>query len=616
MLAVAPTLPRLRTWSRQTIRQHRPFVMLLGAATVLRLLVLIAYRPAFWYDGDSGAYLTLAGRALRPNPGTALGYVVFLKVLRHTGTLFSVVAVQHLLGLAVAVAIYALLLRRGVRKPLALVAVVPLLFDSFLITIEHYVLVETVYMSLLVLAVTLLLWWPRPNTMVCLTAGLVLAGAWYVKPLALPFVLGILGYLAIRRLGWRRCGAFAAAFVVPYAGVLIWVGGHTSPYGANNLAYYGRVAGFADCEHLTLTPTERAICPAPDLRGHRPDWYAWVEASPGFAYRQSRADDPILRQFAVDVVRQQPLDYLKAVGRETAAHFFDQVDPGPDFHCLDGRYTLPDTARIDGPAVPQCHPEMASGNFRAPKKDPNENPGPNALTELLSRYSKYVRTPHVAVTGIYLLVAAAGLVFLRRRRGAVAPNPRGRVYDGRPSDGRDAGALVRDAVMLATLCLTIIVLPVLVGMYEPRYALPALPLLCLALGLAGRSFTVRSRSAALAGIEAVAPVSPVDVTGRAGSVPAADIAAADRTNAVADHNNAADRTSGADRKNGTDRKNGADRKHADEPARPAARRPAKRGPNSSYVARASRPGQVKPMPAAAGASDEGHAGDRGGGRPG
>ena len=39
------------------------------------------------------------------------------------------------------------------------------------------------------------------------------------------------------------------------------------------------------------------------------------------------------------------------------------------------------------------------------------------------------------------------------------------------------------------LATAIIVLPVLVFMYDPRYALPALPFLCLAAGLAGRSFS-------------------------------------------------------------------------------------------------------------------------------
>jgi hypothetical protein len=492
--AAVSTTPSLVHRLLQLIRTNRPFVILLGVGALVRLIVMFAYQPAFWYGGDSGSYIDMTTHRLRPVATAALGYVVFLKPLRYTGTLFTVVAVQHLLGLLIAVAVYALLRRRGVRRWLACLAAVPLLFDSLALTLEHAIMVETFHVSLLVAAVVLLLWNRTPNALVCVLAGLSLAMAWFVRPLILPLVVLVFGYLVVRRVGWRQCGAFALAFVIPYAGVQAWVGDRTTPYGTSNIAYYARVAGFAQCDRLTLTDAERALCPPAAISGHRPDWYIWVPASPGFPYRQNASGDPILRQFAIDVVRQQPLDYLKAAGLETAAHFVDGVPLSYELRCLDDLYSMPQTSRLDGPG-PECRAQLASGDFRWPGRDRNESPPANALTTTLAAYSSIVRTPHLATLGVYLLVIAAAFVQRRRRRrDRSGPEPvsldaanRAEPSEAGPSE---AGPLARDALTLALLCLTIIVLPAALFMYAERYAFPALPLLCLAGGLAGQSLLI------------------------------------------------------------------------------------------------------------------------------
>jgi len=399
---------------------------------------------------------------------------------------------------------------------MACLAAVPLLFDSFLITMEHYILVETLYLSLLAGAAVVLLWRPTPNVVSCALSGVLFAGAWFVKPFALPLAVIVFGYLVVRRTGWRRWAAFALAFAIPYGLVVGWLDGRTSPYGSNNIAYYARVAEFAHCDQLTLSDAERALCPTPEQSGKRPDWYIWTSTSPGFPYRQNLLTAPVLRDFAVDVVRQQPADYARVVGREIAAHFIDRVTPGADYSCLDGQYTLPATTRVDGPGVSYCPTLLASGGFRFPAKDRGESPGPSALTTTLSRYSLLVRTPDLVKTGVLGLTLAAWLAYRRRRTARTAgpdgqadgqtrpaePPPPGpaersdlasRPDPAEPSDGRDDRALVRDAGAMAVLAVAIVVLPVLVFMYEPRYALPALPFFCLAAGLAWGSFLCAGR---------------------------------------------------------------------------------------------------------------------------
>src|SRR5262249_27401213 len=158
-------------------------------AGLLRLAIMEAYHPAFWYDGDSGSYLGASSRPLAPTAQLANGYVIFLKLLKFTHLTTSITYVQHLLGLGIAIGVYPVLQRRGVPRWVACRAVTPLLFDSLVLTIEHHILVETLYTALLGAAVGVLLWRPRPTVRVAVISGVLLAAAWFVKPLALPLVV-------------------------------------------------------------------------------------------------------------------------------------------------------------------------------------------------------------------------------------------------------------------------------------------------------------------------------------------------------------------------------------------------------------------------------------------
>src|SRR5262249_3121735 len=156
--------------------------------------------------------------------------------------------------------------------------------------------------------------------------------------------------------------------------------------------------GFAHCDTLRLTDAERTLCPSPDILGHRPDWYTWVAQSPGYPYRQNRAGDPLLTEFALSVVDQQPGDYVRAVGREVSAHFVDRVELGPEFDCLNGRYSMP--ADIRAESIGDCQPQMAAPYLTYPRVDPKFLPGPTPLTDSLAAYSRYVHTPHLLVTAV------------------------------------------------------------------------------------------------------------------------------------------------------------------------------------------------------------------------
>ncbi|HEV2376286.1 MAG TPA: hypothetical protein VGS19_29465, partial [Streptosporangiaceae bacterium] len=111
----AQAQPLRAAWGA-VLRRHWLAVALLAAGLVLRVLAELAYRPALFYI-DTTRYLYNAARGMDP-----VGYKALLRAVLLVGNFDAVAAVQHLLGLAMAVVIYLLLRRRGVPRWLAALA--------------------------------------------------------------------------------------------------------------------------------------------------------------------------------------------------------------------------------------------------------------------------------------------------------------------------------------------------------------------------------------------------------------------------------------------------------------------------------------------------------------
>ena len=104
--------------------RHWLLLILLSAGLALRVMAQAAYRPALLYI-DSDRYLR------GPSPLDPLGYRVLLWPLQRAGGLAAVAAVQHLLGLAMAVALYAAVHRLGIWRWAAALAAAPVLLDAY-----------------------------------------------------------------------------------------------------------------------------------------------------------------------------------------------------------------------------------------------------------------------------------------------------------------------------------------------------------------------------------------------------------------------------------------------------------------------------------------------------
>ncbi len=243
-------------------RHHWLVCLLLVAGLVLRVLAQIGYRPALLYV-DSLKYLYGASPGSDP-----LGYRLVLKVILLFGNLGTVAAIQHLLGLAMAVTLYLVLLRRGVPVWLSALAVAPVLLDAYQLQMEQTIMPDVWFEALIVAGLAVLLWRPVLTPQFAIAAGLILGASATVKALGEFLVLPALVYLLAaggspRRL-LRVSAALVAAFALPvlaYCGINYARTGHF--WLARQQTLTGRLAAAADCSTLKLPAQARPLCPTP-----------------------------------------------------------------------------------------------------------------------------------------------------------------------------------------------------------------------------------------------------------------------------------------------------------------------------------------------------------------
>jgi hypothetical protein len=243
------------------LRRHWLLAVLLAAGLALRVVAQIAYRPALLYI-DSIKYLYIA------NGADPVGYRVLLKPLLFVGNLDLVAAVQHLLGLGMAVALYLLMRRRGVPRWLAALATAPILLDGYQLQTEQTIMPDTLFEALIVTGLVIMLWRPRPRPWMIIGAGLALGASATVAQIGQVFILPAIIYLLVAIPGWRAklikgtalCAAFALPIVI-YSSVSLLENGHFRLAYTGTNQIYGRLVLAANCQALNLPAYEQALCP-------------------------------------------------------------------------------------------------------------------------------------------------------------------------------------------------------------------------------------------------------------------------------------------------------------------------------------------------------------------
>jgi hypothetical protein len=330
----------------RSARIHWFFLTLLGAGLALRVIVMIAYQPVLLYIDSLGSYLSSLP-TLDPSGQDPIGYdLLLLKPVLAVGTLAVVAAVQHLLGLGIAVVTYAVIVHKGRLdtgrwRAVAALATVPVLLDAYQLQIEHMIMSDPLFQALLVAAFALLVWPDRPSWWRAGAAGLLLGAAVMVRAVGEVTIVAALVYVLVVGRTWRWRGLLAGTAMVAFAFPVTIYAAHfhavTGHWGITNVTgdtIYGRVGTFADCTGMALPSYERPLCPTVPL-GERygPDYWAHDSASPAnkpIAAPPGKTGDQVMRDFAVRVIRHQPVEFTRSVLFDAARVFSWQRTNGRD----------------------------------------------------------------------------------------------------------------------------------------------------------------------------------------------------------------------------------------------------------------------------------------------
>lgn len=441
--------------ARAFARAHWLFLLVLVPAVALRTLAVIGYPGVLWFP-DSYAYVHGA-LTLDPDPVRPSGYSVFLWLLTPFHNLTVVAAAQHLMGLAIAVLLYALL-RHRFRLPAwgAVLATLPVLYDAFQIELEHLALSDTLFALLVMAAVTLLLWRPEPSTRLALSATLLAGLAATVRTIGLPLLIVVLGWLVLRRIGWRALAVAVVVGLLPVGGYALWFAGRTHRLaltGTTGIFLYSRTMAFADCAKID-PPTEEVPLCVSAAPGSRPDsaLYIWGRISPLHRVEGdhfSPYKDHLAGDLAKRAILAQPGDYLSTVGADLARTFDWRHPVFPDADTY--RHYLFRKNPVQPPRIAYDRiGRYAHGRVKTGVREP--------YAGLMRAYQRYFYLRGAELAVIMLL----GLVAVVRRR---------------------LPALLPFAAAAALL-----VVPPATAEFDYRYVLPAVPLACLAAALA---FTAR-----------------------------------------------------------------------------------------------------------------------------
>ena len=336
--ATGSRLDRAIWGAGDVLRRHWLLALLIAGGLVLRVITQFAYEPALLFiDSKKYLYGTNFGRtawgAFDP-----IGYTLLvLKPALMFANLSFVALLQHVLGLGMAVALYVLMLRRGVTRWLAALAVAPVLFDAYQLNAEQTIMPDVLFEALVVAGIVLLLWRPRPALPFVILGGLALGTSAPVRQVGEALILPALLYVLAATRGWRTrllhgvaltvCFALPVVGYMGYSKVVLHYGFQMSNMGDAYL--YGRTAHAADCATLKLPADVGFLCPDPAgalkwgvdglVNNPKAPWPDYADAMAQAKLPAHSAE--LQRTFAYAVIKQQPMRVIGDISRDSIKIF-------------------------------------------------------------------------------------------------------------------------------------------------------------------------------------------------------------------------------------------------------------------------------------------------------
>ena len=333
-------------------------LLLVGIA--LRVWMSAAVMPAATNLSDSLVYVDMADNSLFADPIRQAGYSVFLRAAHLVSARIELtIVIQHLLGIATALVLYAAVRRVGGQVWAAAIAAAAVLLSVDQVFLEHSLMSETVFTFVLALAVyaaTRALgaegeqrfgplperaWW-------LLAAGVALGILPWLRLVGLPLIAVVavwamfampirgratsdqrLATSAVRRL-------LSAALVAAPAVILVIAYSVDSPSGlapSSGWGSYARSAQFADCSKFDPPAGTESLCEeTPSDERNGPDFYFFEPESPAVRlYGAPPNGDDELGTFGRRAILAQPFAYGEAVARDFARFFIRPTMGRRDF---------------------------------------------------------------------------------------------------------------------------------------------------------------------------------------------------------------------------------------------------------------------------------------------
>ena len=325
-VAAASRLDRVIWAVTDIVRKHWLFGLLLAAGLVLRVVAQLGYEPALLFIDSKKYIFGTDFNSTDWGSFDPLGYTLLvLRPVLMVADLAVVAVAQHVIGMAMAAALYVLMLRRGVTRWLAALAVAPVLLDAYQLNAEQTIMPDVLFEALLVAGIVLLLWQPRPGLALVILGGLALGASAPVRQVGEALIVPALIYVLAAAQGWRtrllHGVAMTVFFALPvvgymsYSAVILHYGFELSNMGDAYL--YGRTAHAADCATLKIPADERPLCPSTSVAATLGvDGLVNSKYAPRVLYQPVDVQLPVpllintlpwQRQLAYSVLAQQPM---------------------------------------------------------------------------------------------------------------------------------------------------------------------------------------------------------------------------------------------------------------------------------------------------------------------
>ncbi|WP_214108042.1 hypothetical protein [Acrocarpospora catenulata] len=456
--------------------RHRWIAVALGLAALLRIITMLGFGPAMWFN-DSYDYVSVALHP-RPHPIRPDGYGFWLLLLKPLHSFAVVVFTQHLMGLAAGLLIYTLLVRKfGMPGWGATLAAVPVLFDAYQIQLEQMIMSDSMFLLLVVGVITLVLWHRQMSWKVGAAVGGLLAFTALTRSIGLPILALVVVYLLIKRSGWKPILAMVVACGLPVVAYMSWfkaVNGQFAMTTSDGVILYMRTASFSDCHKMGLDPRAElnlallCIPVPPDKRERAAQAYLWWDNQNqihvfGAGTKFSPEVNANTAEFAKRAILSQPGDYLATVAKDFFRAFRWDRPIFPDRKTFlqyefSNRLTtkLPQWSSFRG----QTHTD-AETYENGPAATVNVSP----WSDIMIGYQAVMRFPGLAL-GLLLLIGLYGVAVRWRSLGG--------------------------PVLLPWLAgVGLVLAPAATAEFDYRYLVPAIPLACLAAAITLRKVKIK-----------------------------------------------------------------------------------------------------------------------------